>query len=176
MDVSRYGLVEITLVSKQIFSSLLSIFSVANFNDNVPVMGVISAPNSVATPTMGTPSGPASAGAASKPGMSPMSPLTSVEGPRSQHGPASVGVIASPASVSSNYMNKSVASVEPPISQPKVNEASAIVLNLVLSDSVLNVFRDHNFDSCTMCVCSNEGNIYGRDASSYLPHIYIRRI
>ena len=116
--------------------------------------------------------------------MSPISPLTSVEGPRSHHGPGSVGgggfhggaggasshdVAHSPASVSSNYLNKSVASVEPAISQVKTPEANSLVLCLVLSDSLLNLFRDHNFDSCTMCVCSNECNIRGRDAAVYLP-------
>jgi len=78
--------------------------------------------------------------------------------------------VASPASVSSNYLNKSIASVEPPMSQaPKSPDANALVLNLVLSDSLLNLYRDHNFDSCTMCVCSNECNIRGRDGAVYLP-------
>ena len=50
-----------------------------------------------------------------------------------------------------------------------VPEANSLVLNLVLSDTLLNLHRDHNFNSCTICVCSNEGNIRGRDASVYLP-------
>ena len=52
---------------------------------------------------------------------------------------------------------------------PKSAVANGLVLNLVLSDSLFNVFRDHNFDSCTMCVCSNAGNTRGRDAAKYLP-------
>ena len=51
-----------------------------------------------------------------------------------------------------------------------IPEASSLMLNLMLSDTILNVFRDHNFDSCTICVCSNEGNIRGRDAAPYLPN------
>ena len=52
----------------------------------------------------------------------------------------------------------------------RVPEASSLMLNLVLSDTVLNLFRDSNFDSCVICVCSNEGNIRGRDAAPYLPN------
>ena len=54
--------------------------------------------------------------------------------------------------------------------QTRIPEASSLMLNLMLSDTILNVFRDHNFDSCTICVCSNEGNIRGRDAAPYLPN------
>lgn len=109
--------------------------------------------------------------------MSPISPLTSADGPRSHHGPGSVGFHGaggsgsghdaphSPASVSSACHGKT--STESATS--KLPEASGLVLCLVLSDSLLNLFRDHNFDSCTMCVCSNECNIRGRDAAVYLP-------
>eukprot|EP00095_Tigriopus_kingsejongensis_P006785 maker-scaffold794_size96255-snap-gene-0.18 protein:Tk06785 transcript:maker-scaffold794_size96255-snap-gene-0.18-mRNA-1 annotation:"thyroid hormone receptor-associated" len=121
---------------------------------------------------------------ATKPGMSPISPLTSVDGGPRSHGPASVGTypasagaggqtsshdLASPASVSSNYMNKSINSVDPSATQGKTPEANSLILNLVLSDTLLNLYRDHNFNSCTLCVCNNEGNIRGRDASSYFP-------
>lgn len=117
-----------------------------------------------------------------KPGMSPISPLTSVEGPRSHHGPGSVGAsgsyvtggggtshdLASPASVTStsNYINSS--NSNKPVDQPKAADANSLLLNLVLSDTLLNIFRDHNFDSCTLCVCNNEGNVRGRDAATYL--------
>jgi mediator of RNA polymerase II transcription subunit 13 len=51
-------------------------------------------------------------------------------------------------------------------------EAHALVVNLSLSDSVINLFRDHNFDSCTMCVCnaSNKviGNIRGSEVGLYI--------
>ena len=123
-------------------------------------------------------------------GMSPISPMPNAAdregGPRSHHGPGSVGnytALASPASVSSNYLNKSISSVDPATASsgagtasaaaaaaaPKVPEANSLVLNLVLYDTMLNVFRDHNFNSCTLCVCNNEGNIKGGDAGSYLP-------
>lgn len=51
-------------------------------------------------------------------------------------------------------------------------EAHALVVNLSLSDSVINLFRDHNFDSCIMCVCnaSNKviGNIRGSEVGLYI--------
>jgi len=52
-------------------------------------------------------------------------------------------------------------------------EAHALVVNLSLSDSVISLFRDHNFDSCTMCVCNAGskvvGNIRGSEVGIYLP-------
>ncbi len=138
--------------------------------------------NSVSAP-LGTPGG-----GQHKPGVSP------IASPRSHHGPGSNyghGDIASPASSSSfnkastpsgNGASKggstgaaagSAAAVAggSGISgdSSKTPEANSLLLNLVLSDTLLNVFRDHNFDSCTLCVCSNEGNVRGRDASVYLP-------
>ncbi|CAH0722031.1 unnamed protein product, partial [Brenthis ino] len=51
--------------------------------------------------------------------------------------------------------------------------ACPLLLNVLLADTVLNVFRDHNFDSCTLCVCNAGarmvGNIRGADAATYLP-------
>lgn len=35
-----------------------------------------------------------------------------------------------------------------------LHEVSAIQLNLMISDSILGMFKDHNFESCTLCVCS----------------------
>lgn len=63
-------------------------------------------------------------------------------------GPRSIHHVNSPAAASKNDLKNS----------EKVPEASSLMLNLVLSDTIFNVFRDHNFDSCTICVCSNEGN------------------
>ncbi len=40
-------------------------------------------------------------------------------------------------------------------------------LNLNLSDSLLNIYRDINFDSCTLCVCNNN-NIKGIDYQLYI--------
>jgi hypothetical protein len=39
--------------------------------------------------------------------------------------------------------------------------------NLNLSDTLLNIYRDINFDSCTLCVCNNN-NIYGLDHQIYI--------
>lgn len=51
-------------------------------------------------------------------------------------------------------------------------EAHALVVNLSLSDSVIGLFRDHNFDSCTMCVCNATnkiiGNIRGSEVGIYV--------
>lgn len=33
-------------------------------------------------------------------------------------------------------------------------EANSLVVNILLADTALNIFRDHNFDSCTLCVCN----------------------
>ena len=54
----------------------------------------------------------------------------------------------------------------PPTTAPPAN---ALTINLVLSDSLLNLFRDINFNSCTMCVCTNDGNIKGGESLLYLP-------
>lgn len=54
-------------------------------------------------------------------------------------------------------------------------EAHSLVVNLSLSDSVINLFRDHNFDSCTMCVCNAGnrvvGNIRGSEVGVYIPDL-----
>jgi mediator of RNA polymerase II transcription subunit 13 len=45
-------------------------------------------------------------------------------------------------------------------------------VNILLGDTALNIFRDHNFDSCSLCVCNAGpkvvGNIKGADAGVYL--------
>ncbi|KAH9389698.1 Mediator of RNA polymerase II transcription subunit 13-like [Tyrophagus putrescentiae] len=46
------------------------------------------------------------------------------------------------------------------------NEVNALMLNLLLSDSMFNLFRDHNFESCSICVCNM--NIKGNDVGIYL--------
>lgn len=46
-------------------------------------------------------------------------------------------------------------------------EADSLLVNLLLSDSLLELFRDHNFSSCTLCVCNM--NIKGADVGVYLP-------
>ncbi|XP_037300953.1 mediator of RNA polymerase II transcription subunit 13, partial [Manduca sexta] len=59
-----------------------------------------------------------------------------------------------------------------PAAPRPAHSACPLLLNVLLADTVLNVFRDHNFDSCTLCVCNAGprvvGNIRGGDASTYL--------
>lgn len=146
--------------------------SVSPISSNTPLPAPI---------TSGPPSAPM------KVGMSPISPATSNigEGPLSQRGPGSVGPLSagppvsyelpSPASNQSSYLNKTLPSVEPAPSHStlQIPEANSLIANIVLQDSSINLFRDHNFDSCTMCVCNNSpkvvGNIKGSDGTIYLP-------
>ncbi|BES95592.1 Mediator of RNA polymerase II transcription subunit [Nesidiocoris tenuis] len=62
--------------------------------------------------------------------------------------------------------------IEPPVPSPP--EANSLVVNVLLTDTSFNIFRDHNFDSCTLCVCNAGpkcvGNIRGGDAGLYLPN------
>lgn len=80
----------------------------------------------------------------------------------------------SPASsASSSYLNKNVGSEAGNAALMRSPEANSLVVNILLSDTLLNIFRDHNFDSCTLCVCNASakvvGNIKGSDAGTYLP-------
>lgn len=84
--------------------------------------------------------------------------------------------LSSPAtSNTSSYLNKNLNSVEPAPtpSIAKAPEANSLLVNVLLADTALNIFRDHNFDSCTLCVCNAGpkcvGNIRGADAGTYLP-------
>jgi mediator of RNA polymerase II transcription subunit 13 len=52
-----------------------------------------------------------------------------------------------------------------------VPEVCSVIVNLALSDSLLNLHKDHNFDSCTICVCNN--NIKGADAGVFIPESLI---
>lgn len=62
---------------------------------------------------------------------------------------------------------------QPPSPHLGLPECHSLVVTIVLGDSMLNVFRDHNFDSCSVCVCSDGqswvGSIRGPDAFFYLP-------
>lgn len=54
----------------------------------------------------------------------------------------------------------------PTINQPEVD---SLLFNVLLNDSILNFFRDMNFDSCVLCACTpNELNIRGIDSTIYL--------
>lgn len=65
--------------------------------------------------------------------------------------------LSSPAtSTASSYLNKNLNSVEPAPTPSIVRapEANSLLVNILLADTALNIFRDHNFDSCTLCVCN----------------------
>ena len=78
--------------------------------------------------------------------------------------------LQSPASNASSYLNKT------PNSNINLNhgtnnqipEVHSLLVNIVLSDSILNLFKDHNFDSCSICVCNM--NIKGADLGLYIPN------
>ena len=61
----------------------------------------------------------------------------------------------------------------PPPPPPSLTNSQAEVdsslFNVLLNDSLLNLFRDMNFDSCVLCACTpNELNIRGVDSTIYL--------
>merc|ERR1719228_3210656 len=105
-----------------------------------------------------------------KPGLSPISPATSDANPRSNKstnppsvgGPRSVG----PTTPRVPHTPLGAGSGE---NAPPAPLANSLTINLVLSDSLLNLYRDINFNSCTMCVCTNDGNIKGGESLLYLP-------
>ncbi|CAF1646210.1 unnamed protein product, partial [Adineta ricciae] len=78
---------------------------------------------------------------------------------------------------SSPFPIRSVGSVQAinsptPYSQPPIvnqAEVDSLLFNVLLNDSILNFFRDMNFDSCVLCACTpNELNIRGTDSTMYL--------
>ena len=143
--------------------------------------------------TTNTPSRPGSVAHQHVPrtGLSPISPaghfppspmMTNMfKGPGSVGGgvrtpcPPPLYEMPSPAtSTASSYLNKNINSVEPAPTPvvARAPEANSLVVNILLSDTGFNIFRDHNFDSCTLCVCNAGpkcvGNIRGADAAFYL--------
>ncbi|XP_070408425.1 mediator of RNA polymerase II transcription subunit 13-like isoform X3 [Nothobranchius furzeri] len=50
---------------------------------------------------------------------------------------------------------------------PSLPEAHSLYVILLLSDSVLSVFKDRNFDSCCICACNL--NVKGADVGVYIP-------
>ncbi|CAF2638292.1 unnamed protein product [Rotaria sp. Silwood2] len=84
----------------------------------------------------------------------------------------------------SPYFNRSVSSVQT-INSPigiipsTIPEIDSFIFNILLNDSILNIYRDINFDSCVLCACnSNELSINGIDSIIYLekPHDNIKSI
>lgn len=88
--------------------------------------------------------------------------------------------ISSPATSTSSYLNRQYHSMEQPetpVNPPSFNirlpETNALLVNVLLFDTSLDIFRDHNFDSCTLCVCNADntkcvGNIRGSDSGLYV--------
>ena len=75
----------------------------------------------------------------------------------------SVQAINSPSTAAPNTTNYSHSLS---MSQPEVD---SLLFNALLNDSILNFFRDMNFDSCVLCACTpNELNIRGIDSTIYL--------
>uniref|UniRef100_A0A671RSB1 Mediator of RNA polymerase II transcription subunit 13 n=1 Tax=Sinocyclocheilus anshuiensis TaxID=1608454 RepID=A0A671RSB1_9TELE len=91
--------------------------------------------------------------------------------PRTPRGPASVqgslkyenSDLYSPASTPSTC--RPLNSVEP-ATVLSIPEAHSLYVNLILSESVMNLFKDCNFDSCCICVCNM--NIKGADVGIYI--------
>lgn len=77
---------------------------------------------------------------------------------------------SSPISYTSSLCG-SMENIPPPVQ--RLPETNALILNLLLYDTSMNLFKDHNFDSCPLCVCSTGqghfGNIRGSESGIYLP-------
>ncbi|XP_062268747.1 mediator of RNA polymerase II transcription subunit 13-like isoform X1 [Platichthys flesus] len=108
---------------------------------------------------------------------SPATPRFSVPTPRTPRTPRGINAassghgsvkqdgteLSSPASTS-----MPLSSVEPQARPgPSLPEAHSLYSILLLSDSVLNVFKDRNFDSCCICACNM--NVKGADVGVYIP-------
>jgi len=48
------------------------------------------------------------------------------------------------------------------------SDVDSFLFNSILNDSLLNLFRDINFDSCVACACSSKLSIHGQDSMIYL--------
>lgn len=75
--------------------------------------------------------------------------------------------LMSPASNASSYLNKTLNSIDNSGTNNQIPEVHSLIVNIALSDSRLNLFRDYNFDSCNICVC--QMNIKGVDVGLYMP-------
>ncbi|XP_061590092.1 mediator of RNA polymerase II transcription subunit 13-like isoform X2 [Cololabis saira] len=111
---------------------------------------------------------------------SPATPRFSVPTPRTPRTPRGINAassgqgsvkqdgteLSSPVSTPSTSLPLS--SVEP-LNRPgpSLPEAHSLYVVLLLSDSVLSVFKDRNFDSCCICACNM--NVKGADVGVYIP-------
>ncbi|XP_028273532.1 mediator of RNA polymerase II transcription subunit 13-like isoform X3 [Parambassis ranga] len=111
---------------------------------------------------------------------SPATPRFSVPTPRTPRTPRGINAassgqgsvkqdgteLSSPVSTPSTSLPLS--SVEPLARPgPSLPEAHSLYAILLLSDSVLSVFKDRNFDSCCICACNM--NVKGADVGVYIP-------
>lgn len=55
---------------------------------------------------------------------------------------------------SSSYVNKTLSSIDNQGTNHQLPEVHSVLVNVILGDSSLNIFKDHNFDSCNLCVCN----------------------
>lgn len=67
----------------------------------------------------------------------------------------------------SSVENPSTHGVASTFNAQSLPEAQALLVNMMLSDSMLNLYKDQNFESCNLCVCNM--NILGNDLGLYLP-------
>ncbi|KAM6975941.1 mediator of RNA polymerase II transcription subunit 13-like isoform 1-T1 [Tautogolabrus adspersus] len=110
---------------------------------------------------------------------SPATPRFSVPTPRTPRTPRGINAassgqgsvkqdgteLSSPVSTSTSLPLSSVDPLARP--GPSLPEAHSLYAVLLLSDSVLNVFKDRNFDSCCICACNM--NVKGADVGVYIP-------
>lgn len=78
-----------------------------------------------------------------------------------------VGPMSGPSHPPGMQFDPAVMAARHRAADPTGAEASALIINLALSDSLMNMFKDHNFESCTLCVCNM--NLKGADVGVYLP-------
>ena len=77
--------------------------------------------------------------------------------------------LQSPASNASSYLNKTLNSIDNQGTNNQIPEVHSLIVNVLLSDSILNLFKDHTFDSCNICVCHGNPDIKGADFGLYFP-------
>ncbi|XP_061888240.1 mediator of RNA polymerase II transcription subunit 13-like isoform X1 [Entelurus aequoreus] len=111
---------------------------------------------------------------------SPATPRFSVPTPRTPRTPRGMN----PASSGQSSVKQDGTELSSPVSTPSTGlplssvehlarpgaclpETHSLYAILLLSDSVLNVFKDRNFDSCCICACNM--NVKGADVGVYIP-------
>lgn len=98
------------------------------------------------------------------------SPAVATENRSAEAAPAAETPLAASASAGSASVAASPASAESPCA---VRAACPLLINVLLADTVLNVFRDHNFDSCTLCVCNAGPKVCHCNKTNFNPAAYL---